>query len=143
VTVQDPNVVSTSGATAPAETDPAGANARAEQIIDVTADDRGDGVSVVAVGGEIDMLSAPELRSAVRAQLDGSTVLVLDMTRVRFLGSAGLAVLVEALQQSKRRGTEFHVVAVDRAVTRPLVATGLGDVFSVFPTVDAALAAQR
>ncbi|WP_199444268.1 anti-sigma factor antagonist [Umezawaea beigongshangensis] len=143
MTVQDPDVVSTSGATTPAEVDPVGANARAEQTIDVVVDDRGDGVSVVSVGGEIDMVSAPELRSAVRAQLDGSTVLVLDMTRVRFLGSAGLAVLVEALQQSEHRGTAFSVVAEDRAVTRPLIATGLGDVFSVFPTVDEALAAQR
>jgi anti-sigma B factor antagonist len=143
VTVQDPNVETTNGAAHLAEfVSPQSPSARAQQIIDLSVHDRGDGVSVVSVGGEIDMLSAPELRSCVRQQLDQVNTLVLDMTKVSFLGSAGLAVLVEALQQSQRCGVAFRMVAVDRAVTRPLVATGLGDVFSLYGTVDEAVAAD-
>lgn len=120
MTVQDPDVVAAD---------------RAEQILHVVVHHPADGVTVLAVSGEVDMLSAPELRAAVAQHLVDDTTFVLDMTGVSFLGSAGLAVLVEGLQQSRRRGGAFRIVAVDRAVTRPLVATGLGDVFAVYPTV--------
>lgn len=128
MTVQDPNVVATSGAASAATAFPAGQAA--------------EGVAVVTATGEIDMLTAPDLRAEVLGRIDEARTLVLDMTGVSFLGSAGLAVLVEASQHAKRRGTAFRVVAVERAVTRPLVATGLGDVFSVYGSVAEAVSAD-
>ncbi|WP_246019171.1 STAS domain-containing protein [Saccharothrix australiensis] len=97
---------------------------------------------MVAATGEIDMLTAPDLRADVLGRMEDAATLVLDMSSVSFLGSAGLAVLVEASQHAKRRGTAFRVVAVERAVTRPLAATGLGEVFSVYGSVAEALAAD-
>ncbi|MFD0207136.1 MULTISPECIES: STAS domain-containing protein [Saccharothrix] len=136
MTVQDPNVVATSGPESAAADNP-----RAGQLgLDVRT--AGDGVTVLAVSGEVDMLTAPQLRADALRHLDDGRTLVLDLSGVSFLGSAGLAVLVEASQQAKRRGAEFRVVAVERAVTRPLVATGLGEVFSVFESVDQALEAD-
>ncbi|MFI9814686.1 anti-sigma factor antagonist [Saccharothrix variisporea] len=128
MTVQDPNVVSTSG------TGSASHGPRVEQVP--------EGVTVVAATGEIDMLTAPDLRADVLGRIGETDTLVLDMTGVSFLGSAGLAVLVEASQQAKRRGTAFRLVAVERAVTRPLAATGLGDVFSVYGSVEEAVSAD-
>ncbi|NUT97235.1 MAG: STAS domain-containing protein [Saccharothrix sp.] len=128
MTVQDPNVVATSGAGS------ASHSPRVEQVA--------EGVTVVTATGEIDMLTAPDLRADVLGRIGEAATLVLDMSGVSFLGSAGLAVLVEASQQAKRRGTAFRVVAVERAVTRPLVATGLGDVFSVYGSVAEAVSAD-
>ncbi|QFZ22250.1 STAS domain-containing protein [Saccharothrix syringae] len=136
MTVQDPDVVATSGPESAAASSP-----RAGQI-GLTVRKVGEGVTVVAASGEIDMLTAPQLRAEVLRHLDGGDTLVLDLSGVSFLGSAGLAVLVEASQHGKRRGTAFRVVAVERAVTRPLAATGLGEVFSVFESVDLALGAD-
>lgn len=142
MTVQNPDVVHADQAEHPAAAVAQGTDARADQIVDVAVHHPADDVTVVAVAGEIDMLSAPELRAAMAAHLADNTTFVLDMTGVSFLGSAGLAALVEGLQQSRRRGIAFRIVAVERAVTRPLVATGLGDVFAVFGTVEEALAAD-
>jgi anti-sigma B factor antagonist len=100
-------------------------------------------VTVLSVRGEVDMVSAPALRAGVTNNLADNGTFVLDMSGVTFLGSAGLAVLVEGMQQSRRRGIVFRIVASDRAVTRPLVATGLGDVFEVHPSVDDAISAAR
>ncbi|CCH33726.1 STAS domain-containing protein [Actinosynnema sp. NPDC047251] len=136
MTVQDPNVVATSGAGSAAD------GTRTARVVR-SVDQPVDGVAVVAVGGEIDMLTAPELRADVLGRLDDGDTLVLDMSAVSFLGSAGLAVLVEASQHAQRRGTAFRVVAVERAVIRPLAATGLGEVFSVHGSVAEALAAVR
>lgn len=137
MTVQDPNVLATSGAESAAADSP-----RPGQL-GLDARRPVDGVTVLAVSGEVDMLTAPQLRAEALRQLDTSRTLVLDMSGVGFLGSAGLAVLVEASQQAKRRDAEFRVVAVERAVTRPLAATGLGEVFSVFESVEQALGADE
>ncbi|MEJ2858113.1 MULTISPECIES: STAS domain-containing protein [unclassified Saccharothrix] len=137
MTVQDPNVVETSGAGS------ASPSPRAEQVAATSEPGRsGAGVTVVAATGEIDMLTAPDLRADVLGRIGETDTLVLDMSGVSFLGSAGLAVLVEASQHAKRRGTAFRVVAVERAVTRPLAATGLGDVFSVYGSVEEAVSAD-
>ncbi|RKT56551.1 anti-anti-sigma factor [Saccharothrix australiensis] len=135
MTVQDPNVVATSGAGSASD------DARAGRVVR-SVERPVDGVTVVAATGEIDMLTAPDLRADVLGRMEDAATLVLDMSSVSFLGSAGLAVLVEASQHAKRRGTAFRVVAVERAVTRPLAATGLGEVFSVYGSVAEALAAD-
>ncbi|XVS62701.1 STAS domain-containing protein [Actinosynnema sp. CA-299493] len=133
MTVQDPNVVATSGAESAASDSP-----RAGQL-GLAVRTPVDGVTVVAVSGEVDMLTAPQLRADALRHLDAGSTLVLDLSGVSFLGSAGLAVLVEASQHAQRRDASFRVVAVERAVTRPLAATGLGEVFSVFQSVEQAL----
>ncbi len=131
MTVQDPNVVATSGA---GQDHP-----RTPQVVRAV-EYPADGVTVVVAGGEVDMLTAPGLRTDVIDRLDAGGTLVLDLSGVSFLGSAGLAVLVEASEHAKRRGTVFRLVAVERAVIRPLAATGLDDVFNVYDSVPAALA---
>ncbi|WP_367137394.1 anti-sigma factor antagonist [Saccharothrix sp. HUAS TT1] len=136
MTVQDPDVVTTGGVESAAADSP-----RVGQL-GLIARNPAEGVTVVSVSGEVDMLTAPQLRADVLGRLDASDVVVLDMSGVSFLGSAGLAVLVEASQQAKRRDASFRVVAVERAVTRPLAATGLGEVFSVFESVELALEAR-
>ncbi|WP_231642367.1 STAS domain-containing protein [Nocardia sp. NRRL S-836] len=109
------------------------------QTIELSARQPAEGVTVLAVSGEVDMVSAPTLREAlVNGLTDGGTF-VVDMTGVTFLGSAGLAVLVEAARLAPQHNAALKVVATKRAVTRPLEATGLGEVFSVHESVDAAL----
>ncbi len=137
MSVHDPEVVTTDGSGAGAvEAGPA-------EHIDISAERVADGVTVVRVTGEVDMLTAPRLRSEVVERITTGGTLVLDLGGVGFLGSAGLAVLVEAAQRSTREQAAFRVVAVERAVLRPLAATGLGEVFSVHPSVAEALGGDR
>ncbi len=112
---------------------------RAEQTIGLSARQPANGVTVLAVSGEVDMVSAPALRDALVSELADGRTLVVDMAGVTFLGSAGLAVLVEAARLAPQRNAALKVVATARAVKRPLEATGLEEVFSVHESVDAAL----
>lgn len=64
----------------------------------------------------------------------GPRLLVLDLRRVDFLGSSGLAVLIELRTEAQRRGIGLRLVATSRAVLRPLVATGLITLFDVNDT---------
>ena len=107
--------------------------------IDVVVDRPAAGVAVATVSGEVDMLTAPTLRAAVDGQLDACRVLVLDLSGVIFLGSAGLALLVETSHETRRREIDLRLVAAGRSVRRPLEITGLDEVLTTFATRDDAV----
>jgi anti-sigma B factor antagonist len=79
----------------------------------------------LTVAGEIDSSSAPLLREQLDALFEGTlSELVVDLTGVTFLDSAGLCVLAAA---HRRAGSDvrLRVLASSRAVIRPLQITGL------------------
>ncbi|WP_210408280.1 STAS domain-containing protein [Allokutzneria sp. NRRL B-24872] len=120
--------------------DPGAPNA--DQLIELSVRTPAKGIVVLGVSGEVDMFTTPLLRTALDEQLTSKTErLVLDLSQVSFLGSSGLAVLVDCLHLAEDNGVGFCLVSSTRSVERPLKVTGLGDVFSTFPTVSAALAA--
>jgi anti-sigma B factor antagonist len=91
-----------------------------------------DGVTTVTVVGEVDTFTAPVLRSSLDTQLEQSpSELVIDLSGVQFLGSAGLAVLVETQKSARARDIGLRLIATTRAVTRPLEVTGLIDLFTI------------
>jgi anti-sigma B factor antagonist len=120
--------------------DPAnGGDASADQVIDVTVERPGPHVVVVKVSGEVDMLTTPILRSTVDQEVAGGCrTLVVDLRGVTFLGSSGLAALVETHRVAEASGVALKLVGTSRAVTRPLVATGLREVFELHEDVDSA-----
>jgi anti-sigma B factor antagonist len=102
-----------------------------------------DGVSVVSVSGEIDLVTAPALEQAIGAVVaDGPTALVIDLSAVEFLGSVGLKILA-ATYEKLGKSAEFGVVARGPATRRPIHLTGLDKTFPLYPTLDDALTAVR
>lgn len=99
----------------------------------------GNGARVVHVVGEIDTLTAPLLRAQLDEQIAAVPLLVLDLTDVTFLGSAGLAVLVAAKDDAERREHGLRLVPGSRIVTRALEATGLLRLFDIADGVPEAL----
>ena len=96
-------------------------------------------VVVVRASGAIDMLTAPQLAEAIRVALSkGPTGLVVDLTDVEFLASAGMQVLVAA-HSTATPAARFAVVADGPATSRPLKIMGLADLLGVYPTLDSAI----
>ncbi len=97
-------------------------------------------VVVVSATGELDMLTAPQLRDAVQAALGKDPAgLIVDLTTVDFLGSAGMQVLMEAHNQTGGTDVRFAVVADGPATSRPLKITGIADLIDLVPSLDVAL----
>jgi anti-sigma B factor antagonist len=97
-------------------------------------------VAIVTASGELDMLTAPQLRDAVQSALSNKPAgLIIDLAQVDFLGSAGMQVLMEAHNQTSGTETRFAVVADGPATSRPLKITGIADLIDVFSTLDVAL----
>ena len=99
----------------------------------------GPDARVVHVVGEIDTLTAPVLRTRLDEQVAAVPLLVLDLSDVTFLGSAGLAVLVAAKDEADRRRHTLRLVPGSRIVTRALEATGLLGIFDIAEGVSQAL----
>ena len=99
----------------------------------------GDRASVLHVVGEIDTLTAPLLRAQLDGQIPANPLLVLDLTEVTFLGSAGLAVLVAAKDSAELRDHRLRIVPGSRIVVRALQATGLLNIFDIADGVPQAL----
>jgi anti-sigma B factor antagonist len=100
-------------------------------------------VAVVAVAGVIDAVTAPQFDEALRAAVANKPEgLVVDLTAVEFLASAGMGVLVAAHDDADD-GTRFSVVADGPATSRPLKLVGIADIVPLYATLDDALAALR
>lgn len=97
------------------------------------------GAVVLAVSGEVDMLSAPRLAEAIHTALAASpAALIVDLSKVDFLASAGMTVLLTA-QDEVVPPTQFAVVAHGAATSRPIQLTKLDSVLPLYSTLDSAL----
>ena len=98
-------------------------------------------VIVIAVTGELDMLTAPQLDDAIHSALrQEPTALVVDLTRVKFLGSAAMNLLVGTHREITPT-TRFGVVADGPDTSRPRKKIGLDSVIALYQTLGEALAA--
>lgn len=101
--------------------------------MDISVQDRPIAVSVVAPVGRLDALAAPALRERCLSIIaSGTHRLVIDLSEVTFLDSAGLAVLVSALKHARAEGGDVKLVApAAEAVTRILSLTRFDTVFDI------------
>jgi anti-anti-sigma factor len=86
-----------------------------------------DGVAVVVVRGEVDMVAAPLLRAAFEA-LEPDEHVYVDCAGVGFIDSAGLAAVCELAQRNVAAGGPLHVLASD-ALRRSIALNGVAHLF--------------
>ncbi len=96
-----------------------------------------DGKRVIAVDGEVDLYTSPELRAAIikTLRISKGTVVAVDLSEVLYMDSSGVATLVEGLKESKQQGAEFCLVAPSNAVMKVLQLARLDTVFDVRDSV--------
>ena len=102
---------------------------------------RGD-ACVVAVSGEVDIYTSPQLKAALTGpEPEGCARVVVDLSGVGFIDSSGLGVLVGALRRAREADVELLLVSSQPMFERILRITGLDAVFTLHATVDEALGA--
>lgn len=101
-----------------------------------------DGTTVVSVGGEIDVYTAPKLRDKITELVAaGAHKLVIDLEAVEFLDSTGLGVLVGGLKKVRAHDGSLHLVCTQDRLLKIFRITGLAKVFAIYDSVEAAIAA--
>ena len=100
-----------------------------------------DGYSVLAVSGEVDVATVPRLREQLHGLVaEGHTRIVVDLDGVDFLDSTGLGVLVGALKRVRSNDGELSLVCTQPRIRKVFEVTGLTKVFSLYDSVDEAVA---
>lgn len=98
-------------------------------------------VALVYVEGEIDMFTSPNLRDTLLPYFKPSTpAVIVDLSKVSFMDSSGIATLVEGLQWSKKEDRQFILAGLGETVFNALSLTKLDNVFSIEPDTETALA---
>jgi anti-sigma B factor antagonist len=101
-----------------------------------------DGAIVVALAGELDLYNAHTVREALLDEAGRKPErLVIDLSKVTFIDSTGLGVLIEARTRLQNRGA-FLLASPGLETRRALEISGLDRHFAVHETLDDALAAS-
>ncbi|GAA2011303.1 hypothetical protein GCM10009839_01720 [Catenulispora yoronensis] len=89
-----------------------------------------DSQTVVAVSGDVDLAVVDVFWETLDTHLDTGRVVVLDCSRVEFLDSMGLRILVKASQKANEVGATFRLGECSPAVQRVLDLAGFAEAFS-------------
>ncbi len=98
--------------------------------------------NVLPLEGEIDLHVSPSIASSLKTMTNEKPPrLVVDLSRVRYIDSSGLAVLIDAMQTVQGYGGKFLLSGIQDGVKPIFEIARLDQVFRIFPDVDTALAA--
>jgi anti-sigma B factor antagonist len=102
-----------------------------------------DGTQTVSVAGEVDLSSAPRLAEVIwRARRQAgvsSPRVVVDLSGVEFMDTAGLEVLMEEWNDSRQSDGRMCLVAQEGPIMRLLEVTGQGELFDLYDELGAAV----
>ena len=98
--------------------------------------------NVLPLEGEIDLHVSPRVSASLGAMVETKPkLLVVDLSQVSYIDSSGLAVLIEGMQNVEGYGGRFALAGLQDKVRPIFEMARLDQVFTIFPHVDAALAA--
>lgn len=100
------------------------------------------GATVVAVDGELDAVSAPQLDEFLTPLVAEGGRVVLDLSGVEFLDSTGLGVVIKSLAAARDAGGELTAVVTSPRVSKVFTITGVDQMMVLRDSVDAALAGE-
>lgn len=112
-------------------------------IINIT--ERWPSIYVVSLEGPVDQSTSPEARKAMASLFKNEDLdqILVDLSKVSYIESSGIATLVEALQKSKRRGIRFTLAGINPSVEAVFELANLRNIFEIVPRVEAALPSQE
>jgi|SRR5689334_1622315 len=97
--------------------------------------------NVLPLDGEIDLHVSPEVAESLKSMISKKPKkVVIDLTKVTYLDSSGLAVLIEGMQNVQEYGGRFRLAGVQDEVKQVFDIARLDQVFDIYPDVDTALA---
>ena len=93
-----------------------------------------DKITIFDISGDIDLATSPELRKALLRELRDLKIprVVLNLERVRYIDSSGVASLVEGLKASRDVGSRLVLFGVNRTIREVLQLSKLLKLFEIY-----------
>ena len=89
-----------------------------------------EGTLLIAVEGRLETTTAPELEAVIKTELDEVTSLVFDFSKLDYISSAGLRILLTAQKAMTRQG-EMKVCGANEIVMEIFEVTGFSDFLTI------------
>jgi anti-sigma B factor antagonist len=100
--------------------------------------------TIVQVSGTVDALTAPELAKTLTNQVAAGHVnLVVDLTAVDFMSSAGLRTLLGAVKESRSSGGDLRIASTNPGIDKVLKMSGFHNIAKVFASQSEAVSSFR
>ena len=97
-------------------------------------------ISTFTLRGRVDSAGAVELEQALHEALGaGHTRIILDLSQVAYINSAGLRILADVLTQNQANGGDLVLVAPSSKVRRVFQIVGFDHFFRMFDTIESAV----
>jgi anti-sigma B factor antagonist len=101
-----------------------------------------DGRRLIAVHGELDLFTAPELRTRINETIDeGTRELIVDLSDTAFVDSTGLGVLLAALKRMRSCDGELVILDSRGNVLETFKVAGVDQILTIVKSYDQANAA--
>lgn len=96
--------------------------------------------AIISVSGDVDLYSSPEVRKAITKQCKKKVpVVVINLAKVEYMDSSGVATLVEGLQLTGKYKGYFRIAGLQPAVREVFELARLDHVFSIFDSNEQAI----
>jgi anti-anti-sigma factor len=97
--------------------------------------------NVLQLEGDIDLHVSPAVTESLNAMIkEKPERIVIDLSRVTYIDSAGMAALILAMQEVEAYGGKFFLTGLQETIRSIIETSRLDRIFRIFPDVDAALA---
>lgn len=104
---------------------------------------QGGSTTVLQLSGRLDGTTAPAAEDRLSAMSANSAVLILDLTEVSYISSAGLRVLLKVAKQAQTAKRNLMLAGLQPLVKQVFDVSGFTSIFTLFPSRDEALASVR
>jgi anti-sigma B factor antagonist len=94
------------------------------------------GIIIISVEGNIDSKTAGELQSQIMGRVTETDKVILDLSKVNFVSSAGLRLLLMIYRQIKSKDGKVILVGVSEEIRDVMSMTGFINFFEFSDTVD-------
>lgn len=93
----------------------------------------GDEAPIVELEGEVDVYTAPQLKQQMISLLEsGARDMVVDLTKVEYLDSTALGVLIGGLKRMRERDGNLSLICPSARIRRVFEITGLDKIFNIY-----------
>lgn len=100
--------------------------------------------TILEVQGQVDLYSSPKMRAALVNLTEGrSPAVLVDLSRVEYMDSSGVATLVEGLQLVRQYGGQFKLAGLPPGIRDVFRFARLEKVFEIYESTQAALQALQ
>ena len=99
-----------------------------------------DNICILRISGSVDSLAAPELNTQIDEMIEqGYIYLVINLSAVDFMSSAGLRSILMGLKESRDKNGDLYLSGIPEGVSRTMRVAGLTNIISIFKTDEDAI----